>query len=48
VQAARAAQMPVICVPYGYNHGHDIRESHPDAVVGSLADVPGYLTLYKS
>jgi len=48
VQAARAAQMPVICVPYGYNHGHDIRESHPDAVVGSLAEVPGYLTPYKS
>ena len=48
VQAARAAQMPVICVPYGYNHGHDIRESHPDAVVDSLADVPRYLTPYKS
>jgi len=47
VQAARAAGMPVICVPYGYNHGHDIRESHPDAVVGSLAEVPRYLTLYS-
>jgi len=46
VQAARAANMPVICVTYGYNHGHDIRESHPDAVVGSLAEVPRYLTLY--
>jgi len=46
VQAARAASMPVICVTYGYNHGHDIRESHPDAVVGSLAEVPRYLTLY--
>jgi len=47
VQAARAAAMPVICVTYGYNHGHDIRESHPDAVVGSLAEVPRYLTLYS-
>jgi phosphoglycolate phosphatase len=47
VQAARAAGMPVICVPYGYNHGHDIRESHPDAVVASLADVQPYLTLYS-
>lgn len=46
VQAARAAGMPVICVTYGYNHGHDIRESHPDAVVDSLADVPPYLRLY--
>jgi phosphoglycolate phosphatase len=48
VQAARAAGMPVICVTYGYNHGHDIRESYPDAVVGSLAEVPRYLTLYAA
>ena len=46
VEAARAAGMPVICVPYGYNHGHDIRESHPDAVVGSLAELGNYLTPY--
>lgn len=46
VEAARAAGMPVICVPYGYNHGHDIRESHPDAVVASLADLGTYLTPY--
>ena len=46
VQAARAAGMPVICVTYGYNHGHDIRDSHPDAVVDSLAEVPQYLRLY--
>ena len=46
VEAARAAGMPVICVPYGYNHGHDIRESQPDAVVGSLADLGSYLTPY--
>jgi len=48
VQAARAAGMPVVCVTYGYNHGHDIRESHPDAVVDSLAEVAQYLTLYKA
>lgn len=48
VEAARAAGMPVICVTYGYNHGHDIRESHPDAVVDSLADVEPYLSLYSS
>jgi len=46
VQAARAAGMPVICVTYGYNHGHDIRESHPDAVVDSLTEVPPQLRLY--
>jgi phosphoglycolate phosphatase len=46
VQAARAAGMPVICVTYGYNHGHDIRDSHPDAAVDSLAEVPQYLRLY--
>ena len=46
VEAARAAGMPVLCVPYGYNHGHDIRESHPDAVVDSLEAVEPYLTLY--
>jgi phosphoglycolate phosphatase len=46
VEAARAAGMPVICVPYGYNHGHDIRESHPDAVVDSLEAVETYLTVY--
>jgi phosphoglycolate phosphatase len=46
VEAARAAGMPVICVTYGYNHGHDIRESRPDAVVDSLAEVDRYLTLY--
>ncbi len=46
VQAARAAGMPVICVTYGYNHGHDIRDSHPDAVVETLTEVPKYLLLF--
>jgi phosphoglycolate phosphatase len=46
VEAARAAGMPVLCVPYGYNHGHDIREAHPDAVVDSLAEVDRHLALY--
>ena len=47
VQAARAAGMPVICVTYGYNHGHDIRESRPDAVIDSLVEVPPLLRLYS-
>ncbi|MCR4299999.1 MAG: phosphoglycolate phosphatase [Sulfuricaulis sp.] len=47
VHAARSAGMPVICVTYGYNHGHDIRQSLPDAVVDSLTEVPQYLRLYS-
>jgi phosphoglycolate phosphatase len=46
VHAARAARMPVICVTYGYNHGHDIRQSLPDAVVESLTEIPQYLRRY--
>lgn len=46
VEAARAAGMPVICVPYGYNHGHDIRDAKPDAVLESLVELDKYLTLY--
>lgn len=45
VKAARAAGMPVICVSYGYNHGRDIGEHHPDAILDSLAELPGYLQL---
>ena len=47
VAAARTAGMPVICVTYGYNHGHDIRDARPDAVVDSLLDVPPHLRLYS-
>lgn len=36
VKAARAAGFAIICVPYGYNHGVDIRLSKPDAVIDSL------------
>ncbi len=43
VQAARAAGFRVVCVPYGYNHGQDIREARPDAVVDSLAQLPNLL-----
>lgn len=46
VQAARAAGMPVVCVPYGYNHGHDIRDAQPDAVIAMLADLPELLRPY--
>jgi phosphoglycolate phosphatase len=43
VQAARAAGLPVVCLSYGYNHGLDIRTSHPDAVIDSLARLPALL-----
>ena len=39
VAAARAARFSVVCVSYGYNHGEDIRDSAPDAVIDSLADL---------
>lgn len=43
VRAARAAGFSIVCVPYGYNHGHDIREAEPDAVITSLAELPGLI-----
>ena len=36
VKAARAAGFQIICLSYGYNHGVDIRESNPDAVIDSM------------
>lgn len=39
VKAARAAGFGIICVSYGYNHGEDISDYQPDAVVDSLLDV---------
>jgi phosphoglycolate phosphatase len=44
VEAARAAGFQVVCVNYGYNHGRDIQESKPDAVIDSLADLKSLLT----
>jgi len=39
VKAARAAGFGIICMSYGYNHGEDIRDSNPDAVVDSMAEI---------
>jgi len=39
VKAARAAGFQVVCVPYGYNHGNDIRDANPDAVIDSLVQL---------
>lgn len=43
VKAARAAHFQIICMSYGYNHGVDIRDSHPDAVIDSMAELEGLL-----
>ena len=43
VRAARAAGMRVFCVSYGYNHGHDIHDARPDAVLDSLAELDALL-----
>lgn len=39
VEAARAAGFQIACVSYGYNHGQDIREARPDAVIDSIAEL---------
>lgn len=43
VKAARAAGFQIICMTYGYNHGIDIKESEPDAVIDSMAELQGLL-----
>jgi phosphoglycolate phosphatase len=43
VTAARAAQMPVVCVLYGYNEGADPRSLPCDAHIASLAELPALL-----
>lgn len=43
VTAARGANIPVVCVPYGYNEGQDPRELPCDAIIDTLADLPGLL-----
>lgn len=40
VAAARAAGFQIICMSYGYNHGEDIRNYAPDAVIDSMAELP--------
>jgi len=39
VAAARAAGFQIVCMSYGYNHGVDIREAAPDAVIDSFVEV---------
>lgn len=39
VKAARAAGFQIVCMSYGYNHGEDIRNYEPDAVIDSMAEL---------
>lgn len=43
VKAARAAGFAIICMSYGYNHGADIRDSNPDLVIDSMAELSGLI-----
>lgn len=44
VRAARAAGFQIVCVDYGYNHGEDIRNSKPDAVISSMTELRSLLS----
>lgn len=41
--AARAAGIPVLVVPYGYNEGRPVESIDADGIVSSLAEVPDWL-----
>jgi phosphoglycolate phosphatase len=43
VKAARAAGFGIVCMSYGYNHGVDIRQALPDAVIDSMTKLQGLL-----
>ncbi len=43
VKAARAAGFDIICMSYGYNHGEDIRDYNPDAVIDSMIELQALL-----
>ncbi len=47
VNAARAAGFKIICTTYGYNHGEDIRNYHPDAVIESMAPLTELIKPYQ-
>ena len=39
IRAARAADIPVVAVDYGYNHGRPVAEEQPDLVVSNLTEL---------
>jgi phosphoglycolate phosphatase len=44
VQAARAAGVRIVCVPYGYNEGSDPRTLACDAFIETLGELPALLS----
>ncbi|UJS23671.1 phosphoglycolate phosphatase [Thiothrix winogradskyi] len=44
VKAARAAGFQIICMTYGYNHGEDIRNYSPDAVIDSMTELANLIS----
>ncbi len=43
VKAARAAGFSIVCMSYGYNHGRDIRDFSPDAVIDRMDGISGLI-----
>jgi len=43
VTAARNAGFQIVCMSYGYNHGEDIRNYDPDAVIDSMEELKTFL-----
>ena len=43
IQASRAAKFKIICMSYGYNHGIDIAQHCPDAVIDSMTQLIDYI-----
>jgi phosphoglycolate phosphatase len=46
--AARAAAMPVVAVPYGYNEGRPVAELDVDAIVSGLDTLSAMIDVWKS
>jgi phosphoglycolate phosphatase len=47
-EAARAAGCPVLCVPYGYSGGREVRDLDCDAIVASLIEAAGLIVPSQS
>ena len=47
VKAARAAGFQIVCMTYGYNHGVDIREANPDAIMDTMTELPEVLSKFR-
>lgn len=48
VKSARAAGCPVVCVPYGYTGGQDVRELGADAIVATVLEAAALIVNSQS